>query len=740
MRLFPRVASTLLLAVTVVTCSDSPTGAARVPLRIGFAPRLSAAAEAIYRNLASFAITLDNVHVVVRSVPTGDHVEAVLADTTIAFPPSADQVTIAIDLTIEGSEQSVIASIELREGTSAFFQGAQSLVAKQGETTTAPEPVVMSYVGPGATAASIDVAPQPATLAPSTSFLFSARVLDAAQQPITGLPITWSTGDAGIATVSPTGLVTSGGKLGTTTLTVKGLNGASGQATINVQQLATLVVVQGGDQVGIVGTGLPVRLQVKALDASGSAVIGATIDFSAVNCLGAVSPERATTDVNGLASTTMMLGQSLGSYGFTAVASGSGNVQTRVSATATAGAVTSLNIVGGNNQADTVRATLSAPLLVKVADSFGNPVLGQAVTFQVTSGRAFLAPSAGVPPVTSLTVTTGSDGVAPATLIADTLAGTVRVGASLTQGTTAPALFTATVKPGVATQLLILQQPSAAAQATITLGKQPQVQIADQFGNAVSLAGIDVSVAESCVQCLRVSRAGGAPSLNRSRTLTGTRVVQQSTTQRISSASGRTARVTIPIAIARTQSISDSFPRGVGGKTSAITDASGVARFSDLTLNESVGPWELEFFTPGQSLAAVFSNVIQLSAGPATSMIAWSLADTTSISVPGDTLYPSVRVIDEVGNGIPNVKVTWNATDKLSTFDNQTTTVSTQTDTDGYAVLGAWVTLGGAAGPFFIDATASGLILENTPLRFWAFVAPIGRVLPATPVSPPQNR
>ena len=739
MRLFPRVVSTLLLAVTVVTCSDSPTRAARVPLRIGFAPRLSDAAEAIYRNLASFAITLDNVHVVVRTAPPGDQLGAVLADTTIAFPPSADQVTIAIDLTIDGSEQSVAASIELRDGTMAFFQGAQSLVATRGETTAAPEPVVVSYVGPGASAASIDVAPQPSTLAPSTSFLFSARVLDAAQQPITGLPITWTTGDASIATVSATGLVTSGGKLGTTTLTAKGLNGASGQATINVEQVATLVVVQGENQVGIVGTGLPVKLQVKAVDASGSAVIGATIDFSAVNCLGAVSPESATTDVNGLASTTMTLGQSLGSYGFTALAAGSGNVQTRVSATATAAAAASLNIVGGNNQADTVRAILSAPLLVKVADAFGNPVLGQAVTFQVTSGRAFLAAGAGVPPVASLTVTTGSDGVAPATLIADTLAGTVRVGASLTQSTIAPALFTATVKPGVATRLVILQQPSAAAQATIALGEQPQVQIADQFGNAVPMAGIDVSVAESCLQCLRVSRAGGAPSLNRSRAVTGTRVAPQQT-QRLSSAPARTSRVAIPIAIARTQSISDSFPRGVGGKTSAVTDASGVARFSDLTLNESVGPWELEFFTPSQSLAAVFSNVIQLSPGPAASMIAWSLADTTSISLPGDTLYPSVRVIDEVGNGIPNVKVTWNATDKLSTFDNQTTTVSTQTDTDGFAVLGAWVTLVGAAGPFFIDATASGLILENAPLRFWAFVAPIGRVLPATPVSPPKNR
>ena len=302
--------------------------------------------------------------------------------------------------------------------------------------------------------------------------------------------------------------------------------------------------------------------------------------------------------------------------------------------------------------------------------------------------------------------------------------------------------FSETLKAANPTQLLVIQQPSKTAQATIPLGTQPRVQVADQFGNAVALAGLEVDAAETCTRCeLRAQTSTApAPPVTRpsaaSRSLT-TRGVRS---RGIAGATvARTSRLAIPTAVARTQSISDTVTHGLVGKTSTTTDAAGIATFGDLTLNEFAGPWQLEFFTPNQSLTGAFSDAIDLSPGPAASIIAWSVLDTSFIAFAGDSLFPSVRVIDKVGNGIPGVKVTWQATDKLSLFDGKATTVDTQTDADGISAPGTWMTAVGAAGPFFVDVTATGIKLENSPLRLVALLQPpLGQVVPANQPAVPR--
>ena len=119
LRSVPRVIWALLFLGTAVTCSESPTNGQRQALRVAFAPQFSPQAKAIYEKLAAFAVTLDNVHVVVRGVTTDETAGPVLKDTTIAFPAAANEITIDIDLTIQGTQQSVVASVELRQGTSS---------------------------------------------------------------------------------------------------------------------------------------------------------------------------------------------------------------------------------------------------------------------------------------------------------------------------------------------------------------------------------------------------------------------------------------------------------------------------------------------------------------------------------------------------------------------------------------------------------------------------------------------
>lgn len=724
MRPFVRALSALVLAVAVVTCSESPTGVRRGTVALAFTPQFSATAAAIYKSLSNFGVTIDVVHVVVRAAPTGDVAGAVLKDTTIAFPATADSIAIGIDIDLQSPQQTVVATVGLQQGATTYFQGTQQLVANQGQTSTSPEPVAMSYVGPGAAATSLLIVPtlssQPVTIVPTTSFNFQVEAFDQAQQAVAGLPITWQTGDQSIATVSANGRLSSTGKAGSTTLTATSINGISAQATVDVEPVTQLVVLGGDNQSGIAGAALPTTMTVQALAANAHAVANATINFGTLNAVGSVTPTGGITDAGGLAATKLTLGSSIGTYVFTASLASTPSITTRVSATATAAAAAALSIVSGNNLSDTVRTTLAEPLRVKVTDSFGNPVPKQTVAFQVTSGLASLVSVAGAAPQTLLQIATDTSGVAQVSLVADSLAGPISVTASLPQTTVPAVVFNATVKPGLPALLRMLQQPSPTAQATITLGVQPKVQVTDRFGNPVALSGVlvDVNPVFDCAAtaCARFVPPGSRPSLNRTM-ITSTRPRLSPSSQTLSPS---TSRIPVPTAISRTQSISDTFPQGIGGKTEVQTDANGVATFSNLSMNVSTGPWQMQFVdtTTGSTLLPATSNDVVVSPGPAASIVAWGVADTTHLSVGGDSLTPSVRIIDKVGNGVPNVSVNFVRLDAISVFTN----VSVQTDTNGIATPGVWFIPVGVAGIFQVQAQPGGSALENAPLTLTASV------------------
>ena len=723
MRQLLRAASALLLVVGVVTCSESATGIHPGSVSLAFAPQFTAQAAAIYRSLSAFAVTLDRVHVVVRAAAVGDGVGKVLKDTTVAFPASSDSIAIDIDVELQSSQQAIVATVGLQQDTTTYFEGSQEFVATQGQLSAAPQPVVLSYVGPGAGATSLVITPnissQPVTIAPSTSFSFQVEAFDQAKLPVAGLPVKWQIADLTIASVSADGLVTSTGKIGSTTLTATAFNGISAQTTVDVEPVTQIIVLRGDNQSGAAGTALSATMTVQALAPNTHAVAGATIDFGVQSGQGTVSPTSATTDLGGLAVTRMTLGQTLGTYVFTASLAGTPSVATKVSATATAASAAALTIVSGNNQSDTVRAALAQTLRVKVTDAFGNAVPKQPVDYQVTSGRASLL-IPGTAAQTLVQVASDTSGIAEVSLVADTLAGPVSVTVSAPQTTVPSIVFNATVKPGLPASLTMLQQPSAIAQATITLGVQPKVQVADQFGNAVAVSGllIDVNPVFDCAvtACGRIVPPGSRPSFDR--TPIGARRPRLSPTSQTLSSSA--SRIPIPTAISRTQSISDTFPQGIGGKTEAQTDANGVATFSNLSMNLSTGPWRMQFVdtTAGVTLAPAVSNDVQVSPGPAASIVAWGVADTTNLAIAGDTLNPSVRIIDKVGNGVPNVSVNFVLLDSISLFSN----ISTQTDVSGIATPGPWIIPVGVAGTFRIQASPGGPALENAPLTLWAIV------------------
>ena len=147
--------------------------------------------------------------------------------------------------------------------------------------------------------------------------------------------------------------------------------------------------------------------------------------------------------------------------------------------------IATLSIVSGSGQTAPTGSTLSAPLVVLVADQNGAPVVGETVTWTVVSGGGIITPPQS---------TTGNDGHATATLRLGTTAGTNRVEASL--GNIQPVEFVATATAaGLPNALLIISGNNQIGSPGAPLPDSLRVLLVDQFGNGVSGVAITWSPA-----------------------------------------------------------------------------------------------------------------------------------------------------------------------------------------------------------------------------------------------------
>ena len=106
-----------------------------------------------------------------------------------------------------------------------------------------------------------------------------------------------------------------------------------------------------------------------------------TINFQAITAGSSVGTATATTDVQGLAATTTTLGTAAGTYEFHASIAGAGTggpPPVSISASALAGAATTISKLSGDAQSGTSGQLLTAPL---VADSNSSPGMGEVPAF-----------------------------------------------------------------------------------------------------------------------------------------------------------------------------------------------------------------------------------------------------------------------------------------------------------------------------------------------------------------------
>jgi hypothetical protein len=123
--------------------------------------------------------------------------------------------------------------------------------------------------------------------------------------------LSWSTSNAGVATVTQSGLVTARAS-GSAEITAT-VGSASATAPVSVVQApAQLQKISGDGQVGPAGQPLAAPVVVQANDARGNPIAGASVNFAVSSGGGQVSSSVGITAANGRAATTVTVGNAAG--------------------------------------------------------------------------------------------------------------------------------------------------------------------------------------------------------------------------------------------------------------------------------------------------------------------------------------------------------------------------------------------------------------------------------------------
>jgi hypothetical protein len=337
------------------------------------------------------------------------------------------------------------------------------------------------------------------------------RVRDARGHPVVGATVTWSVLRGG-GTVSPAQATTNADGVARARWTL-GMRVDSIQSVVaetapglrlqfnaaaGVPVGAALTAVSGNGQTGAVGTVLPEPLVVAMRTAEGRGIVGASISFSAAPGSGTLTPASARTDANGQVQTTWTLGTQTGEL--TVMAGTAGVPSLTLGATAVTGPPGSLAVVSGNGQTGLTGKPMPAPLVVRVADEFGNPVAGAPVQWTVLTGGGSVAPAAG---------TTGADGTASTTWTLGATVGSQSIRAS--SGSLPVVTMTGTATAAQPPVTVVLPQRNQVVGDTLQVRARTDTPPASLRSLTAQVAGRVVNLAQAGTDWLGTMTLNGLP-------------------------------------------------------------------------------------------------------------------------------------------------------------------------------------------------------------------------------------
>ena len=479
---------------------------------------------------------------------------------------------------------------------------------------------------------------------------------------------------------------------------------------------------------------LPSALTVRVNDAKGSPVNGVPVTFTVAEGGGSLTKLVDTTRSGGLATTNWTLGERAGTQRITASATALTSID--FTATARAGAPSTIATNGGTGQSVVVGTAVLTPPAVIVKDRFTNPVPGVFVVFTIASGGGTIVGNA---------VTTNSAGIAAATswTMGTTVGANTLTALALTSGITGnPVTFSATATAGAAARLTAVGSTSLTGTVFKALTPVPQVKVTDASGNAVAGAAVTFtgSAGSVVVGGSKTTDAAGLASPDgwalgtatgsytltaaasgvTSATFTAAASADVANTMSIVSGNSQSALAGRPVAIEPSVKVVDVHNNAVagievlfevasGGGTAVgrrvTTNAQGTATVGGWTLGDAVGSNTLvaSVQTVGVSVGSVTFTATG-TAGAASTMTASAGQNQTAAAGTAVTIAPSVVVRDVRGNAVAGVAVTFTVGSGGGTVVGGTAT----TNASGIAAVTSW-TLGGSGGTQSLIARSTSL-------------------------------
>jgi hypothetical protein len=268
--------------------------------------------------------------------------------------------------------------------------------------------------------------------------------------------------------------------------------GVSTPATFQLTNLATapntIQVKSGSAQSTVVATSFAAPLVALVLDPGGNPVANVTVTFAAP-----VSPPNAAlgsptalTDANGLAQTTATASNLAGQYDVVATIVG-GATPAVFALTNKPGVPTTVTASASSTpQSAQVGTVYAEPLVVTVADNFGNGVPGVSVQYAAPTTGASVSLAATLP-------TTSSNGQTSIVAIANGTVGTFAVTATVS-GIATPASFALTNTASAPSTLVVKSGGGQSTEATTAFPQPVVLGALDALGNPVAGAVVTVTV------------------------------------------------------------------------------------------------------------------------------------------------------------------------------------------------------------------------------------------------------
>jgi hypothetical protein len=753
------------LATAVMSCGREPTGPDSGGVRYAHGLAFQTEFPGVYAQYAE-ALALANqtngdvtdfsrVRIVLR-FPDG----SVAKDTTISFPAGVNEIPLSLDILLPASVPATGVTLTgnlnyLNDAGDVVWSasGVQAPVVPATPGSAPPPPVVVvpRYVGPGATATAVRIAPKTLTVNTGGSFSFGAVAVDAGGTVVPNTPIVFVVETPAVATINGfTGFGTAGAARGTTRIFARLLTNQQDDAVLTiVAPPSSIASVSGGGQTANVNAQLtnPVVVQVNATD--GQPAPGVTVTFAAQNG-GTVGSASVVTGANGQASTTWRLGGTAGTQTLTATAAGLTGSPVTFSATARSIDPVRLVFAQQPPATATAGATLAPAITVQAVDATN------AVTTAFT-GPVTLALGAGAPAGGTLAGTTTVNavaGVATFSTLALNVPGTytlVASNSSLASATSNSVVITA----GAANRLVFQNYPTAGVGAGTTLDPIT-VAVRDALNNTVttftgpvtltpvgpaaSLASDAIAVADSMAHVaftgpvtvnavagvatfsdLQLTKAGTYTLAASGTGLTGTSgpafsvSAGAATTLILMSGGGQSAAGGATLAAPIVVKVSDNFGNGIAGvtvsftpaatngtanPTSAVTTAGGTAQ-TNWTIGGTAGPQTLNVSGSGLTpnpLAVSATATTTTVAGPATQLVFTQQPTTTAAGAP---FSPAIQLTAKDAGGLVATTFTGNVTVGIST-------------NPGDGSLAGTLTVAAVAGV----ATFPGLSINNTGIGY----------------------